>query len=120
MLQNFHDPLSGSFAWGLQIAVVCPCPLGEAEKSEEKGEKSVEKGKNRKKGEKCVKKGESHSDPIYTNPIKNLPTPTPKNGQFFPILVVQSGKGKSAFLPIFQALRPSPRYERPAYSVFEV
>ena len=27
----------------------------------------------RKKGEKCVKKGENHSDPIYTNPIKNLP-----------------------------------------------
>ena len=28
----------------------------------------------REKGEKCVKKGENHSDPIYTNPIKNLPT----------------------------------------------
>ena len=26
-----------------------------------------------KKGEKRVKKGEDHSDPIYTNPIKNLP-----------------------------------------------
>ena len=42
-------------------------PLGEAEKSEEKGEKCVEKG------EKCVKNGGNHSDPIYTNPIKNLP-----------------------------------------------
>ena len=30
-------------------------------------------GKCVKKGEKCVKKGENHSDPIYTNPIKNLP-----------------------------------------------
>ena len=38
------------------------------EKCAEKGEKCV------KKGEKCVKKGENHSDPIYTNPIKNLPT----------------------------------------------
>ena len=38
------------------------------EKSEEKGEKCV------KKGEKCIKKGENHSDPIYTNPIKNLPS----------------------------------------------
>ena len=31
----------------------------------------------RKRGkmrEKCVEKGENHSDPIYTNPIKNLPT----------------------------------------------
>ena len=44
---------------------------GEAEKCEEKGEKCEEKG------EKCVKKGENHSDPIYTNPIKNLPTLKP-------------------------------------------
>ena len=51
-----------------------PFPLGEAEKSEEKGEKCVKKGERCvKKGERCVKKGENHSDPIYTNPIKNLP-----------------------------------------------
>ena len=49
------------------IAVVCPCPLGEAEKSEEKGEKCIKKGKSAQQ-----KKG-NHSDPIYTNPIKNLP-----------------------------------------------
>ena len=52
------------------------------EKCAEKGEKCVEKGGKRAekgencigKGEKCVEKGENHSDPIYTNPIKNLPT----------------------------------------------
>ena len=38
-----------------------------AKKSEEKSEKKA------KKNEKCAKKGENHSDPIYTNPIKNLP-----------------------------------------------
>ena len=44
-----------------------PCPLGEAEKSEEKGEKCIEKGeKCVEKGEKCVEKGENHSDPIST------------------------------------------------------
>ena len=31
------------------------------------------RGKMRRKRGKCVKKGENHSDPIYTNPIKNLP-----------------------------------------------
>ena len=53
---------------------VCPCPFGEEEKSEEKRRKA-------KKAEKCAKnrkmrkkKGENHSDPIYTNPIKNLPS----------------------------------------------
>ena len=29
--------------------------------------------KNALKNEKCVKKGENRSNPIYTNPIKNLP-----------------------------------------------
>ena len=58
--------------FAVNFAVVCPCPLGEAEKSEEKGERCV------KKGEKCAKKGENHSDPIYTNPIKNLPTSHPQ------------------------------------------
>ena len=39
-----------------------------------KGESCVKKGeKCVKKGENCVKKGENHSNPIYTNPIKNLP-----------------------------------------------
>ena len=47
------------------------------EKSDEKkGKMRRKRGKMRKKGGKCVKKGENHSDPIYTNPIKNLP----KNG----------------------------------------
>ena len=70
------------------VAVNCCClplSLGEAEKSEEKGEKCAEKGekcvekgeKCVKKGEKCAEKGENHSDPIYTNPIKNLPKNEP-------------------------------------------
>ena len=42
------------------------------EKCVEKAEECVDKG------EKCVKRGENHSDPIYTNPIKNLPA---KRGQ---------------------------------------
>ena len=59
--------------FAVNLAVVCPCPLGEEEKSEEKRRKAKKKRKNAQKNEKCVKKGENHSDPIYTNPIKNLP-----------------------------------------------
>ena len=51
--------------------------LREAEKSEERGEKCVEKG------EKCVEKGENHSDPIYTNPMKNLPSKIPSRFYYF-------------------------------------
>ena len=78
---------SGSFArgrcrWGRsEISHFCSklllfalVHLGEEEKSEENEEKRKKKNeKMRKKNKKCVKKGENHSDPIYTNPIKNLP-----------------------------------------------
>ena len=59
--------------FAVNVAVVCPCPLREEEKSEEKRRKAKKKAKKCVKKEKCVKKGENHSDPIYTNPIKNLP-----------------------------------------------
>ena len=38
-----------------------------------RGKMRRKRGKMRKKGGKCVKKEENHSNPIYTNPIKNLP-----------------------------------------------
>ena len=58
--------------------------VGEAEKSEEKGEKCEKK------------KGENHSDPIYTNPTKNLPLfflvfppahPGPSGHELFPFFM---------------------------------
>ena len=83
--------VSGSFARGRcrrgrseiphfcsKLLLVALVLLGEAEKSEEKGGKCVKKGeKCEEKGGKCVKIGENHSDPIYTNPIKNLPVVAP-------------------------------------------
>ena len=78
---------SGSFARGRYrrgrseipiFAVNCCClPLSfrrSREKRRKRG-KCVKKGeKCVEKGEKCVEKGENRSDPIYTNPIKNLPS----------------------------------------------
>ena len=61
--------------FAVNFAVVCPWALSfrrrrekrrKTKKSEKKAKKCVEKRKMRKKGE-------NHSDPIYTNPIKNLP-----------------------------------------------
>ena len=42
-------------------------------KRRKRGKMHKKREKCAKKGGKCVKKRESHSDPIYTNPIKNLP-----------------------------------------------
>ena len=61
------------------FAVNCCCsPLsfrrrGEKRRKTKKSEKKTTK-KCVKIAKKCVKKGENHSDPIHTNPIKNLPT----------------------------------------------
>ena len=54
------DGVGVKFPIFAEIAVVCPCPLGEEEKNEEKGEKCLNKGEDCvKKGENCVKKGKS-------------------------------------------------------------
>ena len=42
-----------------------------------RGKNGKKKGKNAQKMR--LKKGENHSDPIYTNPTKNLPTGGPKS-----------------------------------------
>ena len=59
--------------FAVDFAVVCPCPLREEEKSVEKRRKAKKKHKKCGKKRKMRKKGENHSDPIYTNTIKNLP-----------------------------------------------
>ena len=53
------------------FAVNCCCLPLSFRRSREMRKKG---GKMRKKGEKCVKKGENQFDPIYTNPVKNLPS----------------------------------------------
>ena len=59
------------------FAVNCCClPLSfrrSGEKRRKRGKMRRKRGKCEEKGEKRAKKGENHSDPIYTNPIKNLP-----------------------------------------------
>ena len=55
-------------------AVNCCClPLSFRRKNEEKQKKTKKCVKKRK----MHKKGENHADPIYTNPIKNLPRMNP-------------------------------------------
>ena len=59
------------------FAVNCCClPLSfrrSREKRSKRGKMRRKRGKMRRKRGKVRKKGENHSDPIYTNPIKNLP-----------------------------------------------
>ena len=55
------------------FAVNCCCLPFYFRTRREKRRKTKKDEEKRKKSEKCVKKGENHSDPIDTNPIKNLP-----------------------------------------------
>ena len=73
-------PRSGSFARGRcrqgrsETPHFCSKLLLPALVLSEKKRKTKKSEEKRRKAKKCVKKGENHSDPIYTNPIKNLPT----------------------------------------------
>ena len=65
------------------FAVNCCClPLffwRSRAKRRKRGKMRRKRGKmRRKRGKMRKKKGENHSDPIYTNPIKNLPNSTSK------------------------------------------
>ena len=74
-IKSTREVLHGVGADGVGVkfpifAVNCCCLPLSFRRSREKRRK---RGKMRRKRGKCVKKGENHSDPIYINPIKNLP-----------------------------------------------
>ena len=80
--KNFQEVLHGVGADGVGVkfpifAVNCCCLslsfIRRRREKRRKTKKSENKKKKTKKKVKMHKKGESHSDPIYTNPIKNLP-----------------------------------------------
>ena len=71
----YREVLHGVGADGVGVkfpifAVNCCCLPLSFRRSREKRRK---REKRVKKAEKCVKKGENHSEPICTNPVKNLP-----------------------------------------------
>ena len=91
------------------FAVNCCClPLSfrrRREKRRKTKNKKARKKKQKKRAktsEKCVKKGENHSDPIYTNPIKNLPKTRGFKQGGFPDL------DSSFFFPICPSLLSQP------------
>ena len=90
---KFHPQNPGSFARGrcrrgrseiphFCSKFCCCLPLSfkrRREKRRKTKKRKTKKMQKKKKTKKCVKKGENHSDPIYTNPIKNLPNLNARN-----------------------------------------